>query len=147
MNRRFDAAPEPGRHYTPRPGAYAIIDAGDGLLATFQETPWPEFQLPGGGIDPGESPLRALSREVREETGYTLHAVRRLGMFHRFTYMPDYDLYAQKQCHIYAARLGRKLSEPTEPGHMAVFLPWSSALDRLAVSGDRAFLRRYLAAR
>ena len=140
MNRRFGRPPRADRHYTARPGVYAIIDAGDGLLATFQEAPRPELQLPGGGIDPGESPRVALAREVLEETGYTIHAVRRLGMFHRFTYMPDYDLFAQKQCHIYVARLGLRRSAPTEPGHLAVFLPWETAVDRLAVSGDRHYV-------
>ncbi|HID68661.1 MAG TPA: NUDIX domain-containing protein, partial [Roseibacterium sp.] len=80
MNRRFDNAPEPGRYYPPRPGAYAIIDTGDGLLASFQDRPVPELQLPGGGIDPGEHPIAALHREVMEETGYRIHSLRRLGM-------------------------------------------------------------------
>lgn len=141
MNRRFGSQPDPGRPYTPRPGVYAVIAAGDGILATFQEEPRPELQLPGGGIDPGEQPLRALHREVLEETGYAIHSPRRLGMFHRFTYMPEYDLFAQKQCHIYLAELGPRRGEPTEPGHTAVFLPWDVAAERLAVSGDRHFLR------
>ncbi|MBL4627217.1 MAG: NUDIX hydrolase [Roseicyclus sp.] len=144
MNRRFDNAPEPGRYYPPRPGAYAIIDTGDGLLASFQDRPVPELQLPGGGIDPGEHPIAALHREVMEETGYRIHSLRRLGMFHRYTFMPDYDRYAHKQCHIYAARLGRRWSDPTEAGHSAVFLPWDVAVEKLAVSGDRHFVARYL---
>jgi 8-oxo-dGTP diphosphatase len=144
MNRRFGRQPVAGQRYTPRPGVYAIIDAGDGLLATFQEEPRPELQLPGGGIDPGESPQVALVREVMEETGYAIHGLRRIGMFHRFTYMPEYDLHAQKQCHIYTARLGPRRSEPTEEGHSAVFLPWAEACEMLAVSGDRHFVSRWL---
>jgi len=147
MNRRFGRPPLHGQRYTPRPGAYAIIDAGDGILATFQEEPWPELQLPGGGIDPGEAPLQALHREVMEETGYRIVAPRRLGMFHRFTYMPDYDLFAQKLCHIYVAQLGPRHGPPTEAGHSAVFLPWDLAEERLAVSGDRSFVARLRAAR
>ena len=142
MNRRYGRPPEPGRHYTPRPGVYAIIDAGDGILATFQECPRPELQLPGGGVDPGEQPLVALAREVMEETGYVIHAPRRLGMFHRYTYMPEYDLHAQKLCHVYHARPGPQRGAPTEPGHAAVFLPWAVAQERLAVSGDRHFVAR-----
>jgi 8-oxo-dGTP diphosphatase len=144
MNRRFGRPPRTGQRYAPRPGAYAIIDAGDSLLATFQQEPRPELQLPGGGIDPGEGPIVALAREVLEETGYAIHAVRRLGMFHRFTYMPEYDLHAQKQCHIYAARLGPRRSGPTEPGHAPVFLPWETALKKLAISGDRHFVALWL---
>jgi 8-oxo-dGTP diphosphatase len=147
MNRRFGRPPLAGQRYTPRPGAYAIIDAGDGILATFQEKPRPELQLPGGGIDPGESPQIALAREVLEETGYTIHGIRRLGMFHRFTYMPEYDLHAQKLCHIYAARLGPRRSKPTEVGHSAVFLPWDEASRLLAVPGDRHFVAQWLKTR
>lgn len=145
MNRRFGKWPDAGRTYPPRPGAYVIIDAGDCLLASFQEAPFAELQLPGGGIDPGEQPIAALHREVMEETGYRIHSIRRLGMCHRYTFMPDYDRYAHKQCHIYAARLGRRWSDPTEPGHTAVFLPWDVALEKLAVEGDRHFVERYLA--
>jgi 8-oxo-dGTP diphosphatase len=141
MNRRFGRLPVPGRAYTPRPGVYAVIEAGEGILATFQEEPRPELQLPGGGIDPGEQPLTALYREVLEETGYAIHSARRLGMFHRFTYMPEYDLHAQKMCHIYLAQLGPRRGPPTEPGHAAVFLPWDVAAERLDVAGDRHFLR------
>lgn len=144
MNRRFGSPPRPGQRYVPRPGVYAIIDAGDSLLVTFQEEPRPELQLPGGGIDPGESPQVALAREVMEETGYAIHSLRRLGMFHRFTYMPEYDLHAQKQCHVYAARLGPRRSDPIEAGHMAVFLPRQTAVERLAVTGDRHFVARWL---
>lgn len=145
MNRRFGPAPDPARRYVPRAGAYAIIAAGDGILATFQEWPRPEFQLPGGGIDPGEGPVAALHREVLEETGYRIHAVRRLGMFHRHVYMPDYDLWAQKQCHVFLARAGLRHGDPTEAGHWPVFLPWEEAATRLAVSGDRHFLRQVMA--
>lgn len=140
MNRRFGQQPDPARTYRPRPGAYAIICAPDGVLLTFQAAPEPEFQLPGGGIDPGESPLQALHREVMEETGYSLQYPRRVGFYHLFRYMPDYDRWAQKQCHIYIARMGRKMGPPSEPGHSPLILPWDEAVARVGSDGDRDFL-------
>ena len=65
MIRRFGARPDPDRRYRMRPGAYAILSRGSSVLLTFQHRPEPEFQLPGGGIDPGESPVQALHREGR----------------------------------------------------------------------------------
>ena len=55
-----------------RLAAYGIVLSDRGLLATqFSErTAVPGlWGLPGGGIDPGESPSHALIREVAEETG------------------------------------------------------------------------------
>lgn len=144
MIRRYGEPVEPGRRYRRRPGVYAVILQGDSLLATHQSDPTPEFQLPGGGIDRGEHPIAALHREVYEETGWRIALQRRIGAFRRFTYMPEYDLWAEKLCTIYLAHPVRPLGPPTEPGHMAVWLPVDEALTRLGNAGDRAMLARAL---
>ena len=64
MIRRFGSSPVRGQRYTLRHGAYAVLLAGRDILVTYQDEPEPEVQLPGGGIDPGKSPLQALRREV-----------------------------------------------------------------------------------
>ncbi|WP_028030066.1 NUDIX domain-containing protein [Gemmobacter nectariphilus] len=137
---RFDLPPEPGRRYRRRPGAYAVLMRGGRVLLTHQQEPWPEFQLPGGGIDPGEHPVPALHREVREETGWSMQLIRRLGAFRRFTYMPEYDLWAEKLCTIYLARPILRLGPPTEPGHSAVWVRPDQAAQMLGNPGDRHFL-------
>ena len=142
MIRRYGEAVKTGQRYRRRPGVYAILLRGGSILTTFQNAPVPEFQLPGGGIDRGEQPVAALHREVIEETGWKIALIRRIGAFRRFTYMPEYDLWAEKLCTVYLARPVLRLGPPTEPGHTAVWLPLDEARQRLGNAGDRAMLAR-----
>ena len=144
MIRRFGEGRVSAQRYRPRRGAYAVLIRGGAVLLTHQAEPVPEVQLPGGGVDAGESPLRALHREVREETGWTIAPLRRLGAFRRFTYMPEYDLWAEKLCEIWLARPVRRIGLPEEPGHTALWLPPEEAVAQLANDGDRHFLRQGL---
>lgn len=41
----------------------------------------PVWVLPGGGIDPGESPEDAVVREILEETGFTVKRERLVGVY------------------------------------------------------------------
>ncbi len=140
MIRRYGETARGARRYRLRPGVYAILPRGDDLLLTFQEAPLPELQLPGGGIDAGESPLQALHREVFEETGWRIARPRRLGAFRRFAFMPEYDLWAEKLCHVYVAHPVRPHGAPSEPGHSAVWMPARDAARSLGNAGDRAFV-------
>ena len=140
MIRRYGEPVKPGQRYRRRPGVYAVLLRGDSILATFQQAPVPEFQLPGGGIDAGEQPVAALHREVIEETGWKIDVIRRIGAFRRFTYMPEYDLWAEKLCTVYLARPVLRLGPPSEAGHTAVWLPVDEAVARLGNPGDRAML-------
>lgn len=144
---RFGQPPLTGPRYRRRPGAYAILWRDGRILLTHQQAPEPEFQLPGGGIDPGEHALAALHREVAEETGWTIGAARYLGSYRRFCFMPDYDMHAEKRCQIWVARPISRLSPPTEPGHSAHWMTPAQALDALADPGSRAALSGWLAER
>jgi 8-oxo-dGTP diphosphatase len=144
MIRRYGETAQIGRRYTRRPGVYAVLLRGDSILATHQAAPVPEFQLPGGGIDKGEQPIAALHREVFEETGWKIDVIRRIGAFRRFTYMPEYDLWAEKICTVYLARPVYGLGPPSEAGHTALWLPVEKALLQLGNPGDRALLAKAL---
>ncbi|NRA98302.1 MAG: NUDIX hydrolase [Rhodobacteraceae bacterium] len=133
-----------GIQYRLRPGAYVILPRAGRVLLTFQEAPRPEFQLPGGGIDPGENVLPALYREVLEETGWTIARPRRFAVYRRFTYMPEYDRWAEKLCTVYVAHPVRRVSDPVEEGHTAVWLPAAAAVSAVASTGDRDALEQYL---
>ncbi|HEY1179695.1 MAG TPA: NUDIX domain-containing protein [Phytomonospora sp.] len=67
-----------------RVSAYAVaVDERERILlarlsaesAVFEPGLW---HLPGGGVDPGEQPVEALARELREETGLELRGARLL---------------------------------------------------------------------
>ena len=62
-----------------RVAAYGVVVADDRLLLTqlAPRTGAPgRWNLPGGGVDPGESPVDAVVREVAEETGQVVDTVR-----------------------------------------------------------------------
>jgi 8-oxo-dGTP pyrophosphatase MutT (NUDIX family) len=62
-----------------RVAAYAVVVAEGALLLTqlASHTGAPgRWNLPGGGLDVGESPTRGVVREVAEETGQVVHEVR-----------------------------------------------------------------------
>lgn len=139
--RRYGESPKTDINYIDRPGAYAVILRDRDLLITEQAEPFCEFQLPGGGIDPGESAIAALHREVREETGWSIAIRRKLGVFQKYIYMPEYDLTAHKICHIFLCRAVLQKSAPTEPSHTAVWMRPETAANTIANEGDRAFLR------
>lgn len=141
MIRRYGDTPLKGQHYRLRPGAYAILPLHERLLLTYQGDPHFEIQLPGGGIDPGESPVQALHREVFEETGWRIASPRKLGTFRRFVYMPEYDKYAEKLCHIYLARPVRAIGPPAERNHIPVWMNAQDALPEIG-RGDAAFVSR-----
>ncbi len=147
MIRRFGEPPAASRSYVRRPGAYALLPRGGQLLLTCQAEPEPDLQLPGGGIDPGESPVSALHREVFEETGWHISAPRRIGAFRRFVFMPEYDLWAEKICLIYLARPVLRLGPPSEPDHSVRWMDAHAAGDALGNAGDRYFARRYAGGR
>ena len=140
MIKRYGEPPEPNQNYEIRAGAYAILPRNGQLLLTWQGEPHNEVQLPGGGIDPGESPIQALHREVFEETGWKISSPRRLGAFRRFVFMPEYDKWAEKICHIYRATPVLKLGPPSEPEHIPIWMSRHDALSTLFNEGDVAFL-------
>lgn len=131
---------EPDRRYTRRPGAYAIIARDGVLLLTEQTACEVEIQLPGGGVDPGETPVQALHREVLEETGHRIQIRRKLGAYQRYTYMPEYDLWAHKICHIFLATPALRKPVPLEAGHKVLWRTPREAFSVLSTDGDRHML-------
>jgi 8-oxo-dGTP diphosphatase len=62
---------EPGCDYPDRPAAFAVLEH-EGRIACVR-VDWrrggPKIDLPGGGVDPGETHAQAAARECGEEAG------------------------------------------------------------------------------
>ena len=133
---------KPNVYYRPRPGAYGIFWRKKKVLLTFQGAPFFEWQLPGGGIDFGESPIQALRREGFEETGWALQVERKITTYKKFDYLDEYGFYAEKICNIFEGRALFMRGNPTEPGHEAAFFDPEIAINILHNRPDSAILKR-----
>ena len=80
-------------------GAFVIRPTSQGcselLLFLHRDYPEAPIQIPGGTIDPGESPEEALWRELKEESGLSpLPLIRKLGI----SEVPWNDLLLRRHC-------------------------------------------------
>lgn len=62
----------------PSVGAVILNEKNELLLQQKRDGSW---SLPSGMIEPGESPSKALKREVLEETGYSVAITNIFGVF------------------------------------------------------------------
>jgi len=69
-------------HATPKLDVRGAVFHDDAILLVREATS-AKWTLPGGWVDVGESPSRAVVREVREESGYETHAVKLLALYDR----------------------------------------------------------------
>lgn len=84
----------------PMPAALVVVRCGRYLLLVFDRFRG-AWELPGGRIDPGETPLQAAVRELHEESGLLLPTLTLAG-YARFRLVgPPRDEYAA----IYTARV------------------------------------------
>lgn len=132
--------------YRNRIGAYGVL-LRDGFVLLAEQDLGDEgadLLLPGGGVDPGESPVRALHREVFEETGWRIGPAERLGVYQRYDFLREERWHARKIGLVYLARPIRRLGPPVEPDHNPVWMEARAAVDRLAVEGEAAMLEQAL---
>lgn len=70
-------------YITPKVGADGAIFDEDGRILLVRRTDDGRYCIPGGWVDPNESPAEAAVREVYEETGFTAHMLRLVDVFTR----------------------------------------------------------------
>ena len=129
--------------YKRRIGVYGLLVYGSKLILTEQETinQTLEIHLPGGGVDEGEQYIHALHREVMEETGWHIRVLKKEGVFQRFTFMPEYNLWAHKICHIYRCKPIYIKSLSLEEGHKYIISNYATAIEQLEDPGFKHFVK------
>ncbi|MCD6290600.1 MAG: NUDIX domain-containing protein [Anaerolineae bacterium] len=60
----------------------------DGQVLLVKRTTPRVWELPGGGIEEGETPAEAVVREIAEETGLQVRIERELGVYQRLGFRP-----------------------------------------------------------
>lgn len=101
-----------------KPGALSLIyDPTRTQVLLVQRRDVPVWVLPGGGIDEGETPEHAVSREVLEETGLQVEVVRKIA-----EYVPVNSL--AQGAHFFECRtVGGALLPTTEETRACAFHP------------------------
>lgn len=118
-----------GVDYVDRPGIYALIENDDEHIAVI-ETGTGYF-LPGGGIDPGESDVEALKRELWEEIGYQGSLIAGMGEAIEYIKASPEDKYYRIRSRFYKVQLGAKIGEGIEKDHRLVWLSKDDAIKML----------------
>ena len=98
---------------TMKPAAMTVVldDGGERVLMSWRHRFVPDvwnWELPGGLLDPGETPAETAAREVEEETGY-----RPRQLEHLVTFEPMIGM-VRNAHHVYLARGAEKVAEATE---------------------------------
>lgn len=103
------------------------------------------WDVPGGGSDAGESPEDTARRELREETGLSVGALRSLGVFpHRHTY-PDGNVVAW-ETHVFTADFAGGESRASDDAAEVRWWPLSALPDDVS-EATRAYFAALTAVR
>jgi len=125
--------PQPGLDYRPRPAAYGLLER-EGRIAlvhvSLADRP-PFYDLPGGGIDAGESEGEALEREFGEETGLVVRPGRLVARAEQYMISARDEPFLSQGGFFEALPAGRRPSLKIEHDHELVWMAPAEALLQL----------------
>ena len=132
---------EEGAEYVARASAYGLVEGVWGLLALVR-TPRGVY-LPGGGMEPGETPEEAVVREAREECGLRVRTGAWRARAVQFTYPADEQTHFEKLCVFVEAEVVGCEGCGTEDDHQLVWADSAEAARLLTHESQRWAVERW----
>lgn len=113
----------------------SILPIRDGNILLQKQYRYPvrswQWELPGGFVDPGETPEEAAVRELKEEMGYSVIRIRSLGAFY-----PSFGSTNEK-IWLFMAECGEFCGDSREPGEVIRMTEMSrEEFGRLVTDGE-----------
>jgi 8-oxo-dGTP diphosphatase len=139
---RFGTRQE-GVTYTVRPSAYALVADAAGRLAVVR-TPLGVF-LPGGGMDPGETPAATVVREVEEECGLVVRVGAWAAAAVHVVWSPQERTHFEKRSTFLDAAVERPGAPPVEPDHELAWVAPAEAAGAMAHESHAWAVARWMA--
>lgn len=126
--------PEPGRDYPDRPAAFAVVEHGGRIALVRVHLPngGTRIDLPGGGVDPGETEAEAAARECGEEAGIRVTVLEPFERADHYFINPEGRSNNTRGVFFTARLEGEAPELKTEPDHE---LFWSDPVEALLAVG------------
>jgi 8-oxo-dGTP diphosphatase len=109
-----------GVDYIERPGIYAVIENNHKQIAVIETRTG--YFLPGGGVDPGETEMNALKREIMEEMGCQVSVGAEIGEAVEYLKAHTEKKYYQIHGTFYKVQLDSKIGKGIKEAERLVWL-------------------------
>jgi ADP-ribose pyrophosphatase YjhB (NUDIX family) len=131
-----DMAEDPSVKYTDRNTGKAIMTDEQGSICLVGNRQNDFLQLPGGGIDEGESVEEGVTRECLEETGYRVELISEVGI------IDDYRLRDKNHCinFCYITRITgpqTEVSQTDDESIIGMYIKWVDIKTALGIFRDQ----------
>ena len=134
-----------GKEYHYRENSFGIVDMHNGKLMMVYTEKDRNHSLPGGGIEPGETPLQAIKREFIEEAGLKVKKAEEIVQVHCFWNNHKKLNFVERFAHIFLVEVDENSkTNPLEEWHTRVYVDKNDASSLTPFPYQKAGIEYYL---